>query len=212
MYPTVILAGGQATRLCHKALLPISNKRIMIESAIDAVRRAGPRGFNEVAYIIVAKDSIIPSVLMMRGHYIRFGKQENSGIIHAMMAGFILMAPATNVRFLFCDNIYDFVEFQDNDNSASVIESVNESLDVWDHKNHMWCHRSEQGSVRFAGYVNVNYTLFSQAVKSIENFDSLVQLFNEMKTSAHSLIENRGVWQDLGTEESYRSYLRANSY
>ena len=59
MIKGIVLAGGQATRLPNKPLLPLKNGKPVITSGIDLLLRSDIKDIR----VIVPPDSVIPAIL-----------------------------------------------------------------------------------------------------------------------------------------------------
>lgn len=97
----VVLAGGAATRLPNKPLLPLRNGRPAVFSSIDLFRRSG---IGDIV-VVVPPLSVIPNVV---GSEVSYAIQrEPLGVPHAVSVAIDRDLPGdTYVAVSCCDNVY----------------------------------------------------------------------------------------------------------
>ena len=201
MIKGIVLAGGLATRLPNKALLPIKNGKPAITSSIDLLLRSG---INDIT-IVVSPVSVIPSVL--NTYYDRpfkFAVQlVAEGYINAIKSVPYDLQSTYKIVVTCCDNVYDESEkvIHEEGSYACVRElpawqtiglaKYDDSLDKW--------FNVASSCTCFAGYA-----VFHQA--RLIDTNSVVDNFNELSMPAVPCPAEG--WFDIGTLENYITYWR----
>lgn len=191
----VVLAAGEAKRLPNKALLPIENGQLAIESAINFCKASG---CDEIV-VVVDCNYLVPLVLQKRGHCLRYTVQPRAvGVCDAINRAAALLDPNGKMLVSFCDNIYREVEtaWHNPRPTACIREAPNGHLDGWDGEK--WVERNVKTKFKLAGWLRMPYA-------TAINFDgSLVDQLNEHRFKAEVSSVR---WHDIGTVDSYRRYL-----
>lgn len=213
----VVLAGGQATRLPNKPLLPIGNARLLIESAIDFAAEH----CDQVVVVQPGNPAIEYALRCVWRSYagpgynaeVVFATQHSPrGVPDAIRAGYeYAKGEWDRVLVTFCDNMYD--DFSGPDGftrdeklsyaSVVVIDDENErsQLDAYD--DGQWCHRASPqrpDTPRFAGWLDLTV----EAVQGLQ-VEELMGWMNYHDVVG--VVMPRGGWADLGTLDSYCAYL-----
>lgn len=203
----VVLAGGDATRLPNKALLPLRNGLPMITSAIELCVRNSCTG---APLIIVRPDSLVLSILHTWQYNVRYREQkEPRGLIDAIQVATKIQRPGGksymfregDEEFLitFCDNYYDR-------NELIPITAKPPCVAVRDVKEG---HGKDLGTYRgktIAGWLLLDYAslqIVSDCCPQMKLEDWLGAMNAQPIEMSNSL-----EWWDLGTKETYQNYWR----
>jgi hypothetical protein len=196
----VILAGGEATRLPNKPLLPIQCRRMLIESSIDFLKR------HDCSKIcaVVPNNGVLEAVL---DHSITTIPQAVAlGVAHAISLAAEHVPDGDCALVVFCDNMYDEVHDLLPENKAVPHAAVRNilgpsaGLDGWDGL--CWAHRTLASSYKIAGW----YLLPKRCMTCWDDQSmTSVQFLNRI--DARPAFRPAAGWRDLGTVESYREYL-----
>jgi len=199
MIKGIVLAGGLATRLPNKALLPIKNGMPAITSSIDLLLRSGIKDIT----IVVSPVSAIPSVL--NTYYDRpfkFAVQlAAEGYINAIKtAGY---DPQSQIVVTCCDNVYDeSEEVIDREGSYACVRELPAwqtiGLTKYDGSIDTWFNIANSYAC-FAGYAVFHQVHLIDAGSVVENFNRLKM--TALKCPAKG-------WFDIGTLENYITYWR----
>ncbi len=210
----VILAAGKATRLPNKALLPIADGKIAIESAIAFCNRVA-----QTTLVVVDPARIIEEVLRRRGHRnLKFVVQpEPFGVTDAIARGAAAAENRELILVTFCDNVYDPEEnVSAISNYASVRSVDSPQLDQWSQGKKKWIprltnddeddgnwNRGEIGqNPKFAGWMILQHSVAELGVPE-ENVLSFMNRHNVKPKEANHKLR----WWDIGTVQSYKQYL-----
>jgi len=203
MIKGIVLAGGLATRLPNKALLPIKNGKPAITSSIDLLLRSGIKDIT----IVVSPVSAIPSILNV--YYdspFKFAIQlAAEGYINAIKSA--AYDSQSRIVVTCCDNVYDeFEEVIKREGSYACVRELpawqtigltkyDDTLDAFD----KWFNVASSYTC-FAGYVMFHHVNLIEAGSVVDNF-------NRLKMAAVSC-SAKG-WFDIGTLENYITYWRS---
>ena len=205
----VVLAGGAATRLPNKVLLPMLDLRPVIFSGLELLERAGCA---EVAVVIPPFSAIAPVIrrAKLRAQLHIVTQAELTGVPHAIS----LAARAVNFHFqrvlaVCADNVFpsDFplprVGWMLERSSVSVISSV-----PWWKAVHL---AKERGGVFqtdatdhprcFAGWLH----LTRRDALDAKPHEETVAFLNRVAVYPDNVGTQPG-WHDIGTPESYLAY------
>jgi hypothetical protein len=199
-----VLAGGDATRLPNKALLPLRNGLPMITSAIELCVRNNCTG---APLVIVRPDSLILSILHTWQYGVRYREQkEPRGLIDAILVATRSFGPQLQLLFregneefliTFCDNYYDC-------NELIPVTAKPPCVAVRDVKKG---HGKDLGTYRgktIAGWLLLNRAslqLVSDCCPQMKLEDWL-EAMDAQPIEMPSNLE----WWDLGTKETYKNY------
>jgi len=201
MIKGIVLAGGLATRLPNKALLPIKNGKPAITSSIDLLLRSNIKDIT----IVVSPTSAIPSILnVYYDRPFKFAVQlAAEGYINAIKSALYDLQSTDKSVVTCCDNVYDESEkVIDHEGSYACVRELpawqtiglakyDDSLDTWFNiANSYTC---------FAGYAVFHRAYFFDANSVVENFNNL--RITALKCPAKG-------WFDIGTLENYITYWR----
>jgi molybdopterin-guanine dinucleotide biosynthesis protein A len=196
----IVLAGGAATRLPNKALLPIKGNKIAIQSAIDfCVRSQCDR-----IIVVVPSNGIIQEVLS--GELIFVEQPKPLGVGNAIKLA-VECVKSDDYLVTFCDNIYDQDECFVKTNTipmASVrkIEKpFSDELDKYVHS--LWVSKRALGNDCLAGWY---YLPRDSALRALPHEESIYFL-NRIGASG-CYIDSAFKWHDIGTVASYLHYLK----
>lgn len=193
----LVLAAGESARLPNKVLLPIADGRIAVESAIEFCWR---NGVSRVV-VVMSPTSCLAPVLAMRRHNVLFVVQsEPLGPVDAMRCAADFCYDEVLVTF--GDNVYDLVETPVySDGTRASVRKVPDvtNLDGWDDSTNTWKCRSENFSHAFAGWVTTHK-------RDLWGHCSFVDWLTRAKAEVY--ISAGYQWADIGTPESYLTYLK----
>ena len=198
----IMLAGGAASRMPNKALLPIASNRIVIESGIEFLSSKC-----EETVVVVSPNSPIPDVLKMRGYNPWYVQQSVPlGVVSAIQCG-AQRCVHDLCLIVFCDNVYS--EVTQNlvaEPHASLRWSSDPShLDTYSELGRKWVRRSiehddlEQPSL--LGW----YLLDRSQILSADQRQSSVDFLNELNVKPKFYPD---AVYDIGTPETYSHYLK----
>lgn len=210
----VILAGGKATRLPNKPLLPMHNGRPLICSSVDYLVGQGSQSI----LVLDAPDSIIVHVLIGLYPSIRFHRLVDGfkGIPAALaLAARSLGAEFTKLFVVCCDNIYpdnEYLTTPSLDRSYAVIREVSAAdavhLAKWEKKSQddpgRWLPREAATRSRFA--LTTPWILRKEDALRGDEFSEVTELFNAIDCQPKTA--PRGSWKDLGTEDTFIRYWK----
>lgn len=205
----IVLAGGDATRLPNKALLPTRHGGVIIESGLKLLRRSNASD----VVVVQAPNRLIERVLHMKGWTdLSFTEQAGAnGVANAIRVGFAALPEEVHTAaVVFCDNIYhncEAVPFT-MANDAPVVSTRRvaypacASLDWWDSTREQWAYRdtSTQDKDCIAGW----YVMTREHAAQARDDESSVMFLNRI--GARPVKMNEG-WWDVGTVESYLDYV-----
>lgn len=214
----VVLAGGKATRLANKALLPIRGHKILIESSIDYLLRVMP--VNDIV-ISERKDFSIQSIIKDRYPRLSFMYHQDSfsGILAVLIdvAKEAKLRGYTKIVVVCCDNIYPEEILHPcalNKNTSSVIIRQVSSLNALRHLDQYnsrceWLRKQDPRANKKDNYAITTPWIID--VKHLEGlqadlYTDIVELFSVLRFN--TLIMPLENWADLGTEETYKEYWR----
>ena len=197
----IVLAGGLATRLPNKALLPIKNGKPAITSSIDLLLRSGIKDIT----IVVSPVSPIPSILnVYYDRPFKFVVQPAAeGYINAIKSVLFNSQTTDKMVVTCCDNVYDESEkVIDREGSYACVRELPAwqtiGLAKYDDSLGKWFNVASSYTC-FAGYV-----VFHQAC--LIDTNSVVENFNMLRMEAVQC-PAKG-WFDIGTLENYITYWR----
>lgn len=200
----IMLAGGEASRLPNKPLLPTIGRRMVIESGLGMLWRSGCQR----VVVVVRPRSFLPDVMTAMGiaERLDFVEQYDPGVIGAVKNG---AAPLTADQYLvtFCDNIFDTRETVDESlrGCHAAVRRVdnNHELDGWSSEDLRWRDRRDEPDIKLAGWyllpTNINWAQMDCAMPSTWFLNAI--------DAKPVLCVSEG-WHDVGTEASYLEYLR----
>jgi len=193
----IVLAGGLATRLPNKALLPLKDGRPVITSSIDLLVRSCV----DTIIIVIPSRSPIPDVVQ------RLYDDSFSFVIQREALGYpdavktVLKHASGDFIVTCCDNVYDDSERVKNINREAYA-CVRElpswqtiQLVKWDSKK--WTMFSNTNKC-FAGYA-----VFRNLREC--DYSSTIEMLNELNTVP---LYVNGYWFDIGTLNNYITYWR----
>lgn len=204
----VVLAGGAATRLPNKALLPLRNGKPAVTSAIELLNRSG---CGDVV-LVVPPCSAIPYVVRSLGHRVRVIEQtEPNGVPAALDAlrGLLNYRAAMMTEFVvaYCDNVYGADAHVPSELPAVPCHSVMSGLNPSKSKhlaryvNGTWVREAPNGMF-VAGWM----VLQSRDLLEAAQFNSTEGLLNFLNAEPVQ-IEDK-YWWDIGTPDAYLSYWK----
>lgn len=214
MLSVVILAGGQATRMPNKALLPMKRGGLVIESSIEVAQLLKCQAFVKIHMVVASQNraSILKKALKTRGYSvgsINFIEQRRPGVLGAMTDAWLTCSPSClQTVFLYCDNVYEDPQAWSRQvmdapaNSMSVVSSSSPHLDYWDPSDETWKPRdplNADGHWCAAGFLKLSRFDDNQQVNFLD-------FLNHNHIKPHTVHDK---WYDVGTEDSYEDYLDA---
>lgn len=191
----IVLAGGDATRLPNKALLPLRNGLPMITSAIELCVRNNCTG---APLMIVRPDSLILSVLHTWQYNVCYREQiEPRGLIDAIRIATRSCVPGEEYLITFCDNYYDRNELipATAKPPCVAVRDVKEG------------HGKDLGTYR--GKTIAGWLLLDQSsLRTVSDCCLNTKLEDWLETMDAQSIEMSSnlEWWDLGTKETYQNY------
>jgi NDP-sugar pyrophosphorylase family protein len=210
----IILAGGKATRLPNKPILPIRHNMLAVESSINLYHRSGIHDI----YIVVPPNHVLPQILSHRhGYTFKYVYQPRpDGVPGAIMAVLAQFPSITSFFVSCCDNVYHDEEFIDVHNieiqktTVPLIVTRNCSpadmhrLSGWDEASQQWQHPATNVQC-FAGWTYYpSASAFTQAYAQLQDSGSCIELINALKAKPFHL--DQTWWYDIGTVQAYREY------
>jgi dTDP-glucose pyrophosphorylase len=209
MYKGVVLAGGLATRLPNKPLLPLRNHKPAITSGIDFLKRSG---VNDVV-VVVPPNSAIPRVLASFGYGPRFCVQEHAtGVCGAVAAAAPWLNPLSDddrVVVTYCDNVYGESSKLSkidasvaNGHSVMFIDDPVKSHGLSKYSDGTWVHDSKS-NLCVAGWM----LLDRRGVELADGAPSTEQLMNCVNGVPIRVDDPE--WYDIGTVMTYAAYWEA---
>lgn len=202
----VVLAGGEASRLPNKPLLPIENG-IVLGSALGFCLRSD---CNEIA-IITPPNGILEAVL----HTSEAAWRNLNCIPQISPDGVGSAIKLAATRFIadeylitFCDNIYDKTECvagyvaceKPSASIRKVKKPYSNELDKYAHNS--WVKKTYPTDMCLAGW----YLLPREAALAALPFEQSVDYLNRIGAYPHEVSSNYK-WWDIGTVPSYLAYL-----
>jgi len=201
----LVLAGGEATRLPNKPLLPLKNGKPAITSGIDLLRHSGITHIT----VVVPPGSAIPSILDYT--YVTNFKYVIQEAALGVPIAISQILPDDTFDFedklvvVFCDNVYSHgTKINDvNPVGHTVIEIAGEPIKSKSLSR--WCGRwmsSPQGNVCVAGWM----VLDRDSLQWAHHFQSTIDFLNKIEAQP-IYIEDKG-WWDIGTPSAYAAYWK----
>ena len=192
----VVLAGGKATRLNNKILLPLKSGYPMICSSIDYLLRLKLQKI-----VILDKElSILPKLLYQLYGELEFMTDNFSGIPSALRS--LADKYKAELIVVCADNIYSVESVPLIENSGVVRKvPVAESQRLTTFVDGKWVRGQVSGTALTTPWI-LNSVSIQLSVS-----DGLEDLFNELKIRPNLCPANK--WADLGTEDSYLRYWNA---
>jgi NDP-sugar pyrophosphorylase family protein len=208
----IVLAGGESTRLPMKALAPISASKLAVESSIDFLNRSGCDVLRRIVIVSPYNNTVISHVLKQRGHKYNYINQSR-GVSTA--TGAMLEAwrqyPADEYLITFCDNIYPDSWTVGPSHSSraeiSALYSPNPQLDRVGSDDKI--RRRGTGfdhMPAFAGYALLSSLFISKVANEVNGKTPFIDLLNMFDLLVRPM-QHKG-WHDIGTPESYFTYLK----
>jgi GTP:adenosylcobinamide-phosphate guanylyltransferase len=206
----IVLAGGMASRMPNKALLPIDEKNIVVESSAVLAMNAGCKR----VVLVVGPSSPIPLVMSLRGWNADWvtcvTQPDPKGVPDAICHA--VAAVDDSLYFIsFCDCVFakQSVNLEIGPH-ASCMPSSNVQLDFFRRSENKWMSREHRSAdvtndIPFLGWVIATREQCLVAA----GCRSTVLWLNEAKVKP-ALYTNQGVW-DVGTPEGYLQYLKENT-
>lgn len=211
MYRGVMLAGGLATRLPNKPLLPLRNLKPAITSGLDFFKRSG---IDDV-YVVIPPSSPIPDVLAAFGYHVKYCVQSTpTGVcgaiatLQASRPSMVNLNDDDRLIVTYCDNVYDELSVMPemhnvaSGHSIMYIENEVKSHALSKYNDGVWVHDSKSPWC-VAGWM----VLDEHARQLAASMTSTEMLLN----AAHGVpirVAAAG-WWDIGTIETYSAYWRA---
>jgi hypothetical protein len=206
----VVLAGGAATRLPNKPLLPLKNGKPAITSALDLFNR------HEVAKVavVIPMWSAIPDVLDSLEYKIDFFIEQRQplGVLEALTHVVGYANGLDNIVVSYSDNVFDekvvIPERQCGIEHTSV--QVHSSF----RRRHLASVQSSSRSI--AGYGQYAPKALRALLESYNTKQSLGFVLNHCASTMFTPLKLEGNqnaldhhWWDIGTPETYLAYWRA---
>ena len=199
----VILAGGEASRMPNKILLPVECG-VLFESALKFLRRS------ECDPIVIVQNKLRWPELYLKSRHrdegIQFVVQpEPEGVCDAINRAAPLVSDYACITF--ADNLYpwDHIHNYTGENYATYMnlkdhpKAVKAQLDryPWEQR------KLDDHDTFFAGYMHLS----RRTMEDVSG--NLMDAFNRFKIKGQKV--NDIGWWDLGTVENYQSYLHLRS-
>ena len=208
----VVLAGGLATRLPNKPLLPLRNLRPAITSAIDLFLRSNMK--TEDIAIVIPEDSPICHVLNImyeNNDFVYIEQKQARGVPAAisLVAQELILSDAEKFIITYCDNVYDECEQIPKiiiESLATLSHSVISILDDVKSKSlskyidGLWVREARTANC-IAGWLSITPKIARTACE----FNTTEDLLN-YHNGTPILMTDFG-WWDIGTVNTYRAYL-----
>lgn len=213
----VVLAGGRASRLPNKALLPIYGGFPMICSGITYLLD------NNVRKIVVMEPPdgsilrwLVPHIFnKIPATMFQFATDYYDGVVGGIQCAAPFASEGEPVMYVCCDNIYPTKE-QNLDPSwvtdTAIVRSVPSGW--YDHLDRYevsitgggeWKHRTNIVDENANVYaLTTPWVLSYKTVKEAYKYDALIDFFNGEKITP--VVLPKQDWQDLGTVESYTDF------
>ncbi len=199
----LLLAGGEATRLPNKLLLPVRSPWGPTPMVVAAARYLEARV--DKLYVLVEEDSLVPRIL--HPYIKQFTAITDSffGVTGALAAASRL--GTDNDDFLVCcgDNLYPENEPLPETHGCVVRPVTKEQLDSLDHYDQRWQRRTPN-SMPGALALTTPWFLSCVQLRMAGEETNVPNWLNNIK-AAPLLVSGQG-WADLGTPEAYRAHWR----
>jgi len=204
MIKGIVLAGGQATRLPNKPLLPLKNGKPVITSGIDLLLRSD---INDIR-VIVPPDSVIPSILdyaysSARLKYVVQHTALGVPIAISQMLPDNLFDFEDKIVVVYCDNVYGHnVKITD---VKRIGHTVIEITDLIKSKSLSRYFRGrwmdvQEGNSCVAGWM----VLDRDAIQWAHHYQSTIDFLNHVEAEPIHIDDDS--WWDIGTVEAYKEY------
>ena len=204
----IVLAGGNATRLPNKPLLPLHNGKPAVTSGIDLLLRSGIT----VIDIVVTPNSPIPSIL--RKYYelnFRFIEQRGAlGVPLAISQVLPMSAPQTYDKFIivYCDNVYGSKQRIPlhpwvGHSTIEIIDEIKAGA-LSRYSDGFWRegYCEDDCSTCIAGWMCLDLSSLILA----HHYQTTIEFLNVIKAKPIPIIDSS--WWDIGTLETYTDYWR----
>jgi len=203
----IVLAGGNATRLPNKPLLPLHNGKPAITSGIDLLLRSGITTVD----IVIAPNSPIPDIL--RKYYelnFRFIEQKDALGVPLAISQILPFDFQTWDKFVvvFCDNVYgkDYLIQTNDERRGHTIMKLDDGIKAKSlsrYINGLWTQGNFGPSTScLAGWMILNLKMLSAA----HHYSNTIDFLNGTKAKPIKIEDPD--WWDIGTLETYTDYWR----
>lgn len=195
----IVLAGGLATRLPNKALLPLHNGKPAITSGIDFLIA------NNISDIRIVVPSRSPINHILRMHY---NDKHFEFITQREPLGVPMAISEADSRadsiIVYCDNIYTNLEFLKPNYSCHCVQHIEDlekarHLSKWNDDTNRWQHECVSDWC-VAGWM----FLTAKDLQAANHFKDTITFLNDIKAQPFALADKN--WWDIGTAETYRYY------
>ena len=194
----IVLAGGKATRLPNKPLLPMHNGKPVITSGIDFLWHNGVR---EITVVVPPRSPIKHVLRMWYDRHIDYVVQwEPLGVPQAIAIG----AQDEPVLVVFCDNVYSLVRSTIPDLTGHTVMTVDDpikarDLSKYDGERSAFVHEAAS-TICLAGFMVVQ----PDALAVAHHFKDNITFLNAVGAVPFTWSDDE--WWDLGTADAYRRY------
>lgn len=201
----IVLAGGLASRMPNKALLPLKDgEGIVIDRPLKMLVEAGCQDL----IVVIGPDSPIPYVLRRDWPGIVYVVQEEAnGVPKAAALAAKYAGSQAPIILTFCDNVFHNVKINTTKRHASCMHTLNDSgLDGWNHDTNKWVQRPlSNGDWPFLGWVLGHRLDFLAGCA----YTNTVEWLNVIRMQPLIYTESK-CW-DIGTPAGYLAYLKEST-
>lgn len=202
----LVLAGGLSTRLANKVLLPIEQRKLCIESALQFCKDNSCHR----TVVVVQPNTILPLVLNRLGWDAKFVvQQEARGVIDAIITGTRNSIETSPCEYLiaFGDNVYAHDERVPFSNVAHAYASVRRIKDTHGRftkycpESKAWYEPHLYSPLSFCGWILLPKNMVVHFGPSMEMHKFL------QHNDVLPYISQSSSWYDIGTPEAYAEYV-----
>ena len=198
----LVLAGGLATRLPNKPLLPMRNHEPVIISSIDFLKRSDIKDIS----VVVPSNSMIPLILKSYCLELSYIEQHSPlGVPKAISLFPHSLEAGDNLIIVYSDNIYPDDIIADTSvcsgsyHSIITIDDPVKNHQLSKYSNGQWLQESASPHC-IAGYMSLS----DSALEIAHQFKETTTFLNTISADPIRLMTDK--WWDIGTVATYREY------
>lgn len=202
----LVLAGGAATRLPNKTLLPTVDGRTVLSHCIHHLHFSG---INDIT-VVVSPNSVLEDYIKAKRHPVSVAYQDTpTGVVDAIRCGWNNAHPHV---VLCADNVFPSYEYLpdclDEGGPCAQIRKISDpqimaALDAYDTDRETWLARDRAPLniflYRFAGWMFLREKPMC--------YPNVIAMLNDVR--AEPVVANELGWWDIGTVYSYKKYWKS---